>query len=112
MKTYKNNRPESIYHGNALKEVVKDYIENGGSECPMCSSKDLENPMGNVYEGYDHMECYECGFKWTVLYKPLEITSIQTKKRLITPTKIMKIISCKSPIRNFYIIEGVEIKST
>lgn len=60
------------------KEQVGNYLNNGGSRCPVCESYDIEagriEADGNIAWG--NVTCGVCGFKWQDQYKLINIESI------------------------------------
>ncbi len=64
--------------GKLTPEVIKEYIENFGSECPHCNSEDIEGGSWDFGSGefWQNVVCHSCKKEWTDTYTLSGITEM------------------------------------
>jgi len=76
--------------------VLKRYIRNGGSACPVCAGSDFEGGAVEIDAGYaiQPIYCNECGASWADRYRLSDIEFEQpegeTSVNVYTPTATLR----------------------
>jgi len=61
----------------------KEYIESGGTKCPICQSNNLSADGQIISDGlsaWGLVECHNCGAKWNDVYELIGIQILEEKE--------------------------------